>query len=180
MPLGKCLALMVLGVGGPIGFVLLVIVPPLLHAKSTASAAVVLHAPVLSPTHWNLEIVSEAEGDQGTYAANYRSARNPEVENEAERTYLAYPVGTIISKHHFKDLKAARAKTDELFITRMIRTAAKHGLQQDPWRYQRVASDGEIQLDGFADAPVVQAQCAACHANVEQRDFIFAHHLGDQ
>jgi hypothetical protein len=180
MSFGTCLSLLVLGLGGPLGFVALVIVLPLLHARHGEPVLTKLHAPVLSPTHWNLVIVSEAQADQGTYASNFRSAQDPEMENEAERNYRAYPVGTVISKHHFQDLKTARANADELFITRMIRTAATHGQQHDPWRYQRIAVGGEIQLDGFADAPAIQAQCAACHANAERRDFIFAHHLGDQ
>lgn len=190
LPLWAGLFVMVAGMGGPIGFAVLIVVLPHLQQEvapvaSVAgrlhppSASAILHRATLSATHWNRIIISEGVADDGVYAANFRIAHDPEQEDETLRTYRRYPVGATITKHHFATLADAQAWKNEEFITRMVRTESAHGPDQDPWRYERIAADGQQVVEGFADQPSVRIQCAGCHVNAAQRDFIFTTHLGD-
>lgn len=186
LPLWLGLCVMVAGMGGPIGFaVLIVALPHLQQVRPPASLllpphkASILHHATISATHWGRAIVTAGEVEDGVYAANYRTAHDPEQEVETLRLYRRYPAGAIITKHHFATLADAQGWKNEEFITRMVRTPVGHGPDQDPWRYERIAADGEHVVDGFADQPQVRALCAGCHANAQQRDFIFTTHLGD-
>ena len=186
IPLWLGLAVMFAGIGGPIGFVVLIVALPHMQQQEAPTAGgrrppatEILHQATLSATHWNRIIVSEGVADGGVYAANYRIAHDPEQEDETLRIYRRYPIGATITKHHFATLADAQAWKSEEFLTRMVRTESGHGPNQDPWRYERIAADGQHIIEGFADLPSVQMQCASCHANAVQRDFIFTTHLGD-
>ncbi len=177
MSLVTCAVLMAMGLGGPIGFVVLIC----LGVQPRPPAAVddgmtVMHQPVLSPTHWNMAIVTRAHGDGGTYAANYATANDADEEDESKRIFRHYPVGCEIAKSHYADLAAARDGGALVFITRMVRTATGHGPADDPWIYERVGANGQPTLSGFADHPAVRTQCSACHENARARDFIFTTH----
>ena len=186
LPLWAGLFVMVAGMGGPIGFAVLIVALP--HLQQVAPPAglqrpppetLILYNAVISATHWSRAIVTAGEAEGGVYAANYRTANDPQQEDEALRLYRRYPAGAIITKHHFATLADAKAWKDEEFITRMVRTDVGHGPDQDPWRYERIAADGQHEVEGFADQPQVRALCAGCHANAQKRDFIFTTHLGD-
>jgi hypothetical protein len=181
------LPLLVAGLGLPFGLTALIFThQPVTHAFTTTTAApsapalTTVHDPLPSPTHWNQIIVTRLRDDGGAYAANFAIAHDPEVEDELARRYRRYPVGAVVDKAHYADLARARTGAPPDFSTRMVRTASPHGIAADPWRYERIAADGRIELAGMADDAPVRQQCADCHANAANRDFIFHAHLGKQ
>lgn len=191
---GTSALLLALVLGVPIGLVVLIVAKPALGESSAAASgpamakakarSLPVHAPVLSPTHWNRYIVTRTDDDGGVYARNYAIAHDEgageAVENEEERIFIPYPVGAVVSKEHFPDAKTA-AKGESLeFVTRMVRTASAHGTAGDMWRYERLDADGRMVFSGFADDPMVRQQCATCHENAQHRDFIFHNHFGDK
>jgi hypothetical protein len=128
-----------------------------------------LYGPVYSASHWQHTILTYASDDAGVYAANFLIAQDPEHENEVERNFEPYPPGAHLIKEHL----GADSSAPPMFSTSMIRTTVPHGPDDDPWLYERREADGTVSLHGYADNPLVRAQCASCHQNAQRRDFVF-------
>jgi|GEM_PF-2352933 len=86
--------------------------------------------------------------------------------------YQKYQVGTIILKENYL-LKKGIPK-EPVSITLMIKRQSGYDEQGGNWQYLQFDSRGEILVEGSKQKKAIQQQCANCHMNIHDRDFIFS------
>ena len=137
----------------------------------------------LSALHWNQFVTIFVNQSADIYRHNYleylRVTQDDYDEEEDENEdgdiisrFKSYPVGTIIAKEGYDSSNGKPGIP--LFIVMM----KKHPPGYDPkfgdWEYMKFTADGKTLLQGKSSEPQVNAQCAQCHINVGDRDYIFS------
>ena len=160
-----------IGAGGPWLFLYAILLWNGVFTSATITSEPV-HELVQSPVHWNQWVITRTRGGANTYHANHLLIEDPRWENEQDRPYRSYAVGTLFFKQHWSNPLSTQLPPET--ITRMERGSGDHGPLHDPWRYRREDADGTILFEGYADDPRIWKECAECHGNASHRDFIFS------
>ena len=97
-----------------------------------------------------------------------------EEEDETEPNFIMYPVGTVFLKEHFISNKG---KPDlAISTTLMIKKKPGFDPKNGDWEYLQFTKEGVQTIRGKADEPAVKINCADCHKNMAERDYVFATH----
>lgn len=139
----------------------------------------------LSSLHWNQFVSIFINQSPNIYRNNYleylRSSQDDwdddwdDEDEEGKQTqskFKAYPVGTVIAKEGFDSSKGKPGNA--LFISIMRKREKGYDSANGDWEYLQFDPNGQTLLKGKATQKDVQAQCASCHLNVADRDFIFS------
>ncbi len=129
-----------------------------------------------SGLHWQQFIVVYAKQQDNAYKHNYLQYiawhEDPDDEDN-EPSYVTYPVGTIIIK---ENISSKEGKPDKaLTITAMIKREHGFSPKYGDWQYIQFDTQGTILLEGPLENEQVYKNCASCHINVSDRDYIFSH-----
>ncbi|MFT4925984.1 MAG: hypothetical protein ACI8WB_002079, partial [Phenylobacterium sp.] len=93
-------------------------------------------------------------------------------DGEVVSKFKSYPVGTMIAKEGFTSHQGKPGDPTFLVIMK------KHKKGYDPtngnWEYMQFTTDGKTMLRGKGSDPAITTQCAGCHINVADRDFVFS------
>lgn len=135
----------------------------------------------LSSLHWNQFVTVFLSNSPEIYRANYleylrESQDDYDDEDEDEdapskSNYTLYPVGTVIAKEGYTSHKGKPGAPT--FLVLMKKHDKGYDDENGNWEYLQFAPDGQPLLRGSAKDPQVMAQCAGCHINVAERDYIF-------
>lgn len=137
----------------------------------------------LSSLHWNQFVAVFINQSEEIYRNNYieylRSSQDDwddedEDEEETETTsqFKAYPVGTIVAKEGFDSSEGKPGNAT--FISIMRKREKGFDSANGDWEYLQFDANGQTLLKGKATQTNVQTQCAACHVNVADRDYVFS------
>lgn len=137
----------------------------------------------LSSLHWNQFVAVFINQSEDVYRNNYieylRTSQDDwddededEEETETVSKFKPYPVGTIVVKEGFD---SSQGKPGEaLFISIMKKREKGFDTANGDWEYMQFDPRGKTMLKGKATKANVQAQCAGCHLNVADRDYVFS------
>ena len=137
----------------------------------------------LSALHWQQFVAVFINQHPEIYRNNYleylRDSQDDwddedeEDEEEArpKGSFKQYPPGTIVAKEGFASHSGKPG--EPLFLVLMKKHKPGYDNQNGNWEYLKFAPDGSELLRGSAKDPAVHAECAACHINVAERDYIF-------
>ncbi|MDQ8182821.1 cytochrome P460 family protein [Pelagicoccus sp. SDUM812005] len=134
-----------------------------------------------SGLHWNHFVVVYVNKGADIYNENYFEYVNTFVEDDwgAEESededaeFKAYEQGTIFLKEHYT--ANGGKPTDTSFVTLMEKKEPGYDPEFGDWRYVWIdGRSGEILQDGNSKNEVLNKSCIECHANMADRDFVFA------
>lgn len=138
----------------------------------------------LSALHWNQFVAVFTNQAADIYRNNYleyvRTSQDDYDEDEEEEDedgniitkYKPYPEGTVIIKEGFSSSEGKPGAP--IFIVLMKKHPKGYDTTNGDWEYMKFTSDGSEIMRGKASDPAVAAQCANCHINVADRDYVFS------
>lgn len=137
----------------------------------------------LSSLHWNQFVAVFINQSPEVYRANYveylRTSQDDyddwdedEEEGTPTNNFKSYPVGTIVAKEGFTSHEGKPGLPT--FLVLMKKHPKGYDDANGNWEYLKFAPDGQELLKGSAKDPRVMAECAGCHINVADRDYIFS------
>ncbi|MDJ0842596.1 MAG: cytochrome P460 family protein [Acidobacteriota bacterium] len=127
-----------------------------------------------SALHWNQSIIVFINQNEHIYRHNYLTYMkllNDDYDDEDEIQFKTYTPGTILLKEHYS-IQMGQPVTG-LTIAMMIKREPGYAPDHGDWQYVQFSATGEVIMDGNAGNPVVKEQCASCHQNIAERDFVF-------
>lgn len=136
--------------------------------------------PVFSGMHWDHQVVVYMSGDGETYLHNHAEYQRyygyDELWDEEEPVpaFRAYAPGTVIVKENFQDHEHAPGRAAS--VTAMIKRLPGYDPEHGDWEYLEFSAAGILTLAGSSRRPEVNVRCVQCHANVAERDYVFAIH----
>ncbi len=86
--------------------------------------------------------------------------------------FKKYPVGTVFIKENYTSQEGSPTKAENLTI--MIKHRPGYDPENGDWEYLLNDLDGQIIMRGKMSAPEINSNCANCHNNIRDRDFIFS------
>lgn len=142
-----------------------------------------------SGLHWNQGIVVYINQSHKTFVNNYveylkilegldededcdPGERYLEDEDECISVFRFFPKGTIVLKENY--LLHEGVPQQPLTVTMMAKEANDDENPENNWKYIQFDKDGKILISGKASDPAVQSNCAECHQNMMDRDYIFS------
>jgi hypothetical protein len=135
----------------------------------------------LSSLHWNQFVAVFINQAPEVYRNNYleyiKTSQDDydEDEDEDEETetsqYMNYPIGTMLAKEGFMSHQGK--PSDPTFLVVMRKNKPGYDAKYGDWQYFKFATDGTTLLQGNSQNPAVMSECAGCHINVAERDYIF-------
>jgi hypothetical protein len=139
----------------------------------------------LSSLHWNQFIAVFINQSPDIYRKNHieylRTSQDDwddDDEDEEEEgsgaeknNYKTYPVGTMIAKEGYTSDKGKPG--DPTFLVIMKKREPGYDPKSGNWEYMKFTTDGKTLLRGKGSEPHIMAECANCHINVAERDYIF-------
>ena len=132
-----------------------------------------------SGLHWNNFVVVFTAHDKGVYKKNYIEYlkflafdEEEDEEEDANFEFQNYPAGAIIVKENF--LSGNGRPMQPLSLTVMKKMPAGYDPENGDWLYIQSDTAGNVILEGKLGDPEVNAQCAECHSNIKERDYIFS------
>lgn len=135
-----------------------------------------------SGLHWNHFVVVYVNKGAKIYNENYFEYVNTFVEDdwgfeeEAEKKlgeFRAYEEGTLFLKEHYTSVGGK--PTDTSFVTLMEKRAPGYDPDFGDWRYVWIDGvTGTVMQDGNSENQALYKSCIECHANMADRDYIFA------
>ena len=128
-----------------------------------------------SGLHWEQFVVIYTNHGERAYRNNFLefSAWFDDPEDEDNQPeYFTYPVGTIFIKENYQMLNGKPA--DPKSITVMVKHPQGYDAEGGNWEYMQFSVNGQQMIKGSRKDKTVKQQCAGCHQNVADRDFIFS------
>lgn len=133
-----------------------------------------------SGLHWNHFVVIYVNQAAKIYQENYLEYVSTYVEDdwgfdeeEVEAEFKSYPVDTIFLKEHFTSMDGKPSQRS--FLTLMEKMPPGYDPEYGDWRYIWIdGGNGKILQDGNSQNPALRKSCIECHANMKDRDYVFA------
>ncbi|WP_194945094.1 cytochrome P460 family protein [Shewanella sp. TC10] len=128
-----------------------------------------------SGLHWELFVVVYTDIGEDVYKHNFLQYStwfdDPEDEDN-QPNYKTYPIGTTFIKENYsmKNGKPDKAQ----WLTIMIKREQDFNPEGGNWEYMQFNVNGEAMINGSSIDNQVSSQCAQCHENVAERDYIFS------
>ena len=127
-----------------------------------------------SALHWNQSIVVLINQSESVYRHNYLTYMKQledDFDDEDEIQFETYPTGTVLLKEHYA-IQVGQPVTG-LTVALMIKRQPGYAPDHGDWQYVQFSASGQLMIDGRGSDPLVWAQCASCHQNIAERDFVF-------
>jgi hypothetical protein len=128
-----------------------------------------------SGLHWRQFIVIYVNKNSDVYHRNYAEYVRLYLSEDTENTkseFQPYEEGTIFLKEHYNVKKGV--PKEPLTITMMIKHPAGYDPQRGDWEYVQFDASGNILMNGPSAAGKIWLNCAECHSNMKERDYIFS------
>lgn len=134
-----------------------------------------------SGLHWNHFVVVYVNKEANVYNSNFIEYANHftqddwgfDEEESSGPTFQKYSEKTIFLKEHFTSVNGKPSETS--FITTMEKMAAGYDPDFGDWRYVWAdGTTGQVLQEGNSSNPILRKSCIDCHANMAERDYIFA------
>lgn len=134
-----------------------------------------------SGLHWNHFVVVYVNKEADVYNSNYIEYSNHFAQDDwgfdEEETsgpeFKKYSEKTIFLKEHFTSVDGKPSETS--FITTMEKMPAGYDSDFGDWRYVWAdGATGQVLQEGNSRNPTLRKSCIDCHANMAERDYIFA------
>ncbi len=136
-----------------------------------------------SGLHWSNYVVIYVNKDIKTYRKNYleylRLYRSEDDEDEDdeddgldENQFQGYEVGTVFIKENYSSEKNMPSQPTSLTI--MVKKNPGYDSQGGDWEYLQFSPSGSVIMQGKTNDQVVYKECAKCHGNMKERDYIFS------
>lgn len=134
-----------------------------------------------SGLHWNHFVVVYVNKGAKIYNDNYFEYVNTFLEDdwgaeeseEEEVSFRTYEQGTIFLKEHYTSVGGK--PTDTSFVTLMEKMEPGYDSGFGDWRYVWIdGRSGTILQDGNSNNESLYKSCIECHANMAERDYVFA------
>ncbi len=129
----------------------------------------------LSGLHWHNFISIYTNIGTKVYRNNYFAYIEQlanDMEDEEQQSFLVYPVKTILIKENYN--KRDKKPDQPLFLTIMVKREKGYDPDNGDWEYIKSNVDGDILVQGNSQDKEVYEQCASCHINISDRDYIFS------
>ena len=82
-----------------------------------------------------------------------------------------YLPGTVLLKEHYENESGQLGKPKS--ITLMIKREEGYDPESGDWEYSQFDTNGKILMEGNSKRSKIFENCAKCHANIKERDYIF-------
>ena len=140
----------------------------------------------LSSLHWNQFVAVFINQNPEIYRVNYleylRTSQDDyddddddeEEEDEdapVKNNFKTYAIGTMVAKEGYTSHQGKPGLPT--FLVMMKKHPKGYDDNNGNWEYMKFSTDGQTLLRGKASQPQVQIECAGCHVNVADRDYIF-------
>jgi len=134
--------------------------------------------------HWNNYVVIYVNKGAEIYRTNYleylRLYRNEDDEDEDEYDedegesilFKNYELDTVFIKENYSSVN--NMPNTPLSLTIMIKRESGYDPKGGDWEYIQLATTGEQIMQGNTTNPVINQECAKCHSNMRERDYIFS------
>ncbi len=106
------------------------------------------------------------------YIQNYADEDDDDEDEEDSQIFEPYKSGTIFVKENY--LSDGGHPSTPFTLTIMKKHAKGYDPKNGDWEYLQSDVNGKVLLQGDANEVDVHKQCAECHQNMAERDYIFS------
>ncbi len=129
-----------------------------------------------SALHWNHYVSIFMNQDVDVYRNNFKEylmvEEMEEEDEEYEPDYQHYQAGTMFIKEHYIATEGRPGDPSQLSI--MIKRDPGYDPEFGDWEYIQSDEKGSVLMSGNSHDAAIKKACLDCHANMAERDFIFA------